>query len=133
MTSEPSTGKYPNQIVADNLAAELARKRISGRELARRLHLETSYVARRVNGSTDLTANDIVVFSDVLGISPAVLFEGTKKTPTPKGGGDLLPELDSNQQPAGNKPGDVLIFPNMTDIHHENEDETDAEIIPMFA
>lgn len=131
--AQNNTPGYPNDVVAANIRAELARAGITKRAAALNTGLTPMYVNRRLSGEVELSINDLVTFASLLGIDTAVLLEGTKNAPTPKGGGKKLPELDSNQQPAGNKPGDVLMFPNMTEIHPENEDETDAEIIPMFA
>ena len=73
------------QVVADNLAAELARKRISGRSAARSLGLTQAYVARRVSGEIPLDVNDIFGFSALLGIDPGVLLKA--EHPHPGDGG----------------------------------------------
>lgn len=61
------------QRVADNLAAELARKRISGRSAAKDLGVTQMYVARRVSGDVELSVSDLVMFSNYLGLDPSVL------------------------------------------------------------
>ena len=66
-------GSEPHHAVADNLAAEMARKRVSGRSAAKALGLTQAYVARRVSGDTPLDVNDLMAFARLLGIDPAVL------------------------------------------------------------
>lgn len=90
-----------NQIVAANLRAELSRQRWSGRKAAAALGLTPVYVNRRLNGDTALDPNDLAMFSRLLHVPIGKFFEETEKAPTARGGGEWLPELDSNQQPAG--------------------------------
>lgn len=78
-------GNEMSQIVADNLAAELARKRISGRDAAMRLGLSQPYVARRVSGATPLDVNDLFMFAGFLGIDPSVLLKGENPHQSPDG------------------------------------------------
>lgn len=74
------------QIVADNLAAEIARRRLTGRKLAIALGLGQMYVARRVSGQTALDVNDLALFSDYLGIDPSVLLKAESPHQSPDGG-----------------------------------------------
>ena len=76
-----SRSNEPHQLVADNLAAELARKRMSGRQAARALNLSQPYVARRVSGEIPLDVNDLFMFSKLLSIDPSVLLNA--ETPHP--------------------------------------------------
>ena len=90
-----------NRVVADNLRAELSRQRWTGRKAATALGLTHNYVSRRLSGETPLAPADIVTFASFHEIPITRLFVGTQEAPTPKGEGLSLPELDSNQQPAG--------------------------------
>jgi len=72
-----------NSVVADNLRAELARARWSGRKAAQALGLSPNWVQRRLSGDTALEPNDIVLFADFLNIPVERLFSvETTKTPT---------------------------------------------------
>jgi len=100
----------PHQFVADNLAAELARRRISGRQAAKKLGLSQPYVARRVSGDIPLDVNDIFAFSRLLGINPEVLLTGGS-------GSDGV-------GPAGIEPTTSTVGKTW---------DHDAEIIPLFS
>ena len=91
----------PNQVVAANLRAEMSRQRWTGRKMAGALGLTQTYVNRRTSGITPLTPADIVLFADLIGVPVWKLFEGMQKGPAGGAAGPSLPELDSNQQPAG--------------------------------
>lgn len=81
----------PSQFLAGEIRAEMARKGISHREVARRLGVSQMWVGRRigVNAVTDLTFEDLVKLAEALNV-PA---QGLVNL--------LLPRLDSNQQPSG--------------------------------
>lgn len=86
VTALPGHGERantPQQIVADNLAAELARKRLTGREAARALGLGHMYVARRVAGEVELGVSDLFAFAGLLGIDVSVLLDGVEPTNVP--------------------------------------------------
>jgi transcriptional regulator with XRE-family HTH domain len=107
------------QIVAANLAAELTRQRWSARKAATALGLTNVYVSRRTSGDVELSASDLALFAGLLSIPISRFFEGLNTTSpaseetglsivgnkkATRGGalgGLSLPELDSNQQPAG--------------------------------
>lgn len=131
MSIQPHTPRTSKEIVADNLRAELARKRMSGRTAAVALGVNHVWVARRVNAEVEMNVSDIVAFSNLLDINPEVLFADTKNAPTPKGGGKQLPELDSNQQPAGNKPNNIIEVDFTS--YHSTELDTIATVTPLFA
>ena len=79
-------GEGTQQLVADNLAAELARKRISGRQAAKALGLTHVYVGRRVSGDVELSVSDLIMFASYLDVSPGVLL-GTENPHQSPGGG----------------------------------------------
>lgn len=60
--------------VTAEIRAELARQRISGRELARRLGNTQMYVARRLSGEVDPSAGDLAAFAAVLQVPVASFF-----------------------------------------------------------
>ena len=91
----------PNDLVAANLRAEMGRQRWTGRKMAAALGMTAPYVNRRMSGATPMTAEDMVMFADLIGIPVTRLFLGMQKGPAGGAAGPSLPELDSNQQPAG--------------------------------
>jgi transcriptional regulator with XRE-family HTH domain len=90
-----------NQLVADNVRAELSRQRWSGRQAAVALGVTNTYINRRTSGTTPMAPSDLAMFASLLSVPVSRFFEHTQKAPTRRGEGLLLPELDSNQQPAG--------------------------------
>ncbi|TXG91597.1 hypothetical protein DW322_17070 [Rhodococcus rhodnii] len=60
-------------LFAGEVRAEMARRRISGRELARRLDENPQWAAMRVNGSIALDTRDIARFATAIGMSPSEL------------------------------------------------------------
>lgn len=61
------------ELVAGELRATLARKRISAAELARRLGWSQSYTARRVDGRNAIDMDDLQRIAEVLEVEPADL------------------------------------------------------------
>lgn len=99
----PNTPDW-DSVVADNLRAEAARQRWSGRKIADRLGVAPQWVNRRLSGETTVSPADLMLFAEFFGVPVSTFFQTQKTAPTPKGEGRKLPELDSNQQPAGIKP-----------------------------
>ena len=66
----------PTQTAAGALRAEMARQKKTSGELAQVLGLSQSAASRRMSGDVELTASQIRVVSDWLGVSPAVLVPG---------------------------------------------------------
>lgn len=64
-----------SQAAAANLRAALARRRMSGRELARQLDKPPMWVHRRLAGEQAITIDDLTLIAGVLGITPASLLE----------------------------------------------------------
>jgi len=79
------------QQVADNLTAELARKRISGRDAAKALGLTQMYVARRTSGAVELSVSDLVMFADFLNIDVHTLLQTENPHQAPSGGSSVGP------------------------------------------
>ena len=64
-----------SQATAANLRAELARQRISGRELARRLHKPPMWTQRRLAGTLAITLDDLALICGALDIPMTSVIE----------------------------------------------------------
>lgn len=64
-----------SQATAANLRAELARRRMSGRELARRIHKPPMWIQRRLAGTLDITLDDLALICGALDIPMASVIE----------------------------------------------------------
>lgn len=60
-------------MFAAEIRAEMARQRLSGRELARRIGESPQWVSHRVNAVQSIDTDDIPRFADALGMSTADL------------------------------------------------------------
>jgi len=74
--------------IAANVDAEFTRKRWTKRRAAIALGMSHVYVSRRTSGEVELSGSDLATFAAFLAVPVQTFFVG-------------LPELDSNQQPAG--------------------------------
>lgn len=59
--------------VLANIRAELARRSISQKELARRVGQSQKYVSRRLRGETALSLDELVAWADAIGVTVAEL------------------------------------------------------------
>lgn len=64
------------ELVAAEIRAHLARRRMSGRALSKILGVDQTWVSRRLNGVIPLDTNDIDRISQALGIEPVKLLTG---------------------------------------------------------
>ena len=87
--------------VGERVMMLLFRTKTSQTKLAMRIGLTQTALSRKLHGERKWTLDDLYSISDALGISIFDLLGNQKMPPTPRGGGLELPELDSNQQPAG--------------------------------
>ncbi len=135
MSTAEATGTTDTvrDTLAANLSAELARQRWSARKAATALGVSHVYVSRRANGAVPMTGSDLVMFSELLDIPVAKLFEGTKKAPTPKGEGQTEP-------PAGIEPATYSLqgahSAIVTRLHPRtgsSADDADAPLAPVTA
>ncbi len=78
-------------LVAGNVRALMARRGVSQHQVADVLGLSQTAVSKRLRGVTPWDVNEMGTLAEAFGVPIAVLLEG----------GDRLPRLDSNQQPAG--------------------------------
>lgn len=63
----------PGQLTAAAVRAELARRRISGREIGRALGWSLGTTSRRLNGLSPLTVDELARIADYMGIPAADL------------------------------------------------------------
>ena len=87
MTATTST---PTSIVASNVRAELARRRISQTRLAHLLKMSQPAVSKRLSGITPIDINDLFGIADALGVAPADLLTTSADVP-PSAVGDARP------------------------------------------
>lgn len=64
------------ELVAAEIRAHLARRKMSGRALSKLLDVDQTWVSRRLNGVIPLDMNDIERISDALGMQPMELLTG---------------------------------------------------------
>lgn len=87
--------KPVNQRIGRNVRDIMWLRGITVTELAHRIGVQQSSMSRRIRGTTDWTPDEIDAAARILDVSVARLWK-------------KLPDLDSNQEPAGYKPGAVL-------------------------
>lgn len=88
LTSLDMTG-----LVAEEIRAMLGRRRMSGRELARKLDVSPSWVSYRLTGTQEIGLNDLARIADALGVGIV----------------DLLP-----REQRGGRPTDGYAVPTVT-------------------
>jgi hypothetical protein len=65
---------------ADEVRAEMARKRITAAELALSLGISAHTMGRRLSGQTPFNSNEMVIVARRMGVSMAVLWERAAAT-----------------------------------------------------
>jgi transcriptional regulator with XRE-family HTH domain len=65
--------------VAEEVRAWLARRRISGAELARRIGRSQTFVAKRLDGRQAFDIDDLEMVANVLGIAPEQLITSASR------------------------------------------------------
>jgi transcriptional regulator with XRE-family HTH domain len=74
MSDTPTAnGGSLRERVAEEVRVELARKRMSGTQLARRLRVSQAYIWRRLSGETALDLDDLERIGTILEVTPADL------------------------------------------------------------
>ncbi|QJY46697.1 helix-turn-helix domain-containing protein [Pseudonocardia broussonetiae] len=79
MTAAQSDAAPPpsfTETVAEELRVHLVRRQVTGRELARRLHVSSQWVSQRTRGAVALSTADLERIADALGMSPMELLAG---------------------------------------------------------
>lgn len=90
------------EIVAGNVRAELSAKKVRVSHLPTLIGGSRELWRRRITqADVALDVDDLGKLADLLGVDMAYLVRGTKMAPTGGAVRAKLPELDSNQQPAG--------------------------------
>jgi len=87
--------------VAEEIRVTLARRRLSATELARRMGVSQSYLARRMTGAQPLDLDDLDRIADALGVPVRQLLPGTdtfRYSPTAKRMSSRVPP---QRRPAG--------------------------------
>lgn len=92
-----------SELVAAEVRAESARRRITGRELSRRVDVPFTTLARWLRGKSPIPLDELDSIASALGLDVVTLIASAKQQRPDPIGPDLgrLPQLDSNQQPAG--------------------------------
>ena len=83
-----------SDVVAQNLKLLMATRRVTQAQLADVLGISQAGVSARMRGRTPFDVNELGSLARAFGVRPADLVRVD-------GGFDGLPQLDSNQQPAG--------------------------------
>lgn len=73
--------EFREQVAAE-IRAQLARRRMSGRALAKQLGETPTWVSRRLAGQVPLDVDDIQRIAEVLGLTPMELLVGSPFGPT---------------------------------------------------
>jgi transcriptional regulator with XRE-family HTH domain len=94
------------ELVAGELRATLARKRISAAELARRLGWSQSYMARRIDGRNALDMDDLEGIAEILEVTIADLLPRGHRVVT-NGSSPTLTDLPVQPHPVDVRSGVV--------------------------
>lgn len=73
----------PTDVVASNVRAEMARRRITQRDVATALGIAHSAVSHRLTGRTTFDVNELAVIAGLLGVEVAHLVHGVSSDSSP--------------------------------------------------
>ncbi|MFW0787342.1 helix-turn-helix transcriptional regulator [Gordonia sp. CPCC 206044] len=73
MPARPHSDQTSRDAAADELRAEMARRKVGMNELARRIEKDGKWVQNRANGRTSITVEDIPLLAAGLGMTPQQL------------------------------------------------------------
>src|SRR5690606_22378013 len=90
-----------SDLVAEEIRARLARQRLSGRELARRLGVSASWVSYRLTGSQPIDLNDLERIAKALGVSVRQLLPSTDTERYPALPKRTMPRVPAPRRPPG--------------------------------
>jgi transcriptional regulator with XRE-family HTH domain len=100
-----------DEVIGERVHTLAWRNGMTNAAIAREMEIDPATFSRRLRGERGWTASEVFWLSERFGVSLNVLYGvepipalGTRKAPTREGEGQLLPEEDSNFQPAGIKP-----------------------------
>lgn len=85
------------------------RQGVTLKAMAERIDVNATGLGKKLKGQRGFAPQEIADLAEVLGVSVGYLFGETQEAPTPRGEGRSLPDLDSNQEPAGFKPGELIV------------------------
>lgn len=71
-----TTTPLPTVAVADNIRAEMARKRVTQQTVAEHLGVSQPAVAARMSGKTPLDVNELFAIADLLDVPASQLLDG---------------------------------------------------------
>jgi hypothetical protein len=75
------------ELVAEEIRALMARKRVKQVDIARVLNVSQSQVSQRLNCNIDISVDELGLLADYFGVSPAALLGYAAGSPTGPGGG----------------------------------------------
>lgn len=79
-----------SESVAEEIRAALARKRVTGRELARRLQVSSPWVSQRLTGATEIGLNDLQRIANAIDVDLYDLLPARTRTGGGGSSGDLI-------------------------------------------
>ena len=100
MTTTPVGTTPLRDRVAEEVRAQLARRRMSASKLGKELGVSQTYVWRRLTGETALDLNDLEAIAGVLGVEVADLLPADLRRTLQTKGGTLPPPI----RPIDNRP-----------------------------
>lgn len=119
MQPAPIGGATLRKAVAEEVRVWLARRRISGAELARRLGRSQTFVAKRLDGRQAFDVDDLEMIAVVLGVNPRELLAGLVAAATQdRGGRPAPPEIMRGNIGARSRGERAVIipFPQVGDV-----------------
>lgn len=113
MSTDPNTSHMPAFDLADRLRKALRVSDVSVQDMADYLEVGRNTIGRYINGHTQPSGAVVRLWALRTGVPYGWLRDGEQMSPRPgdPGGGNVLPRLDSNQQPSGYADGQVIAGP----------------------
>jgi len=120
MTTSPlhsgPTGWVPTWDLADRLTRSLRETDLGVSEIAAQLGVSRETVGRWTNGRVTPKRAALLAWASITGVDLHWLETGESPAPDAQGSPDVLPRLDSNQQPSGYRSAQV----SSLDAHRAN-------------
>lgn len=103
--------RIPPSTLGSRLRDARTWRRLEQTQLAEALDVSRATISNYENGVTKPSKLQVAAWAVVCDVDVDWLRTGqTEEAPTPKGGGHVLPDLDSNQEPADSQP-DAIVTP----------------------
>lgn len=93
-----------SERVAEEIRALLARKRVTGRELSRRLGVSSPWVSQRLTGATEIGLNDLERIARALDVEIAALLPAPSRTGGRPAANDKIDSRQYASVPSGQTP-----------------------------